>query len=88
MTGFFFYIYIMEELRSVCRNPWCKAPFVYTEKDMDIVDGVKVAPKECNKCKSFGGELSGGVTWKDKEYEGSRFDGLPHQIRYKINKYF
>ena len=78
----------MEELRSVCRNPWCKAQFIYTENDMDTVDGIKMPPKECNKCKSFSGELSGGVTWKDKEYEGSRFDGLPHQIRYKINKYF
>jgi hypothetical protein len=74
----------MEEIKAVCRNPWCKATFTYTEE----VDGIKVEPKECNKCKSFNNDTSGGVTWKDKEYEGSRFDGMPHQIRYKINKYF
>lgn len=78
----------MEELRSVCKNPWCKAPFFYTENDMDVVDGMKLPPKECNKCKSFSSEMSDGVTWKDKEYEGGRFDGIPHKIIYKVNKYF
>jgi hypothetical protein len=78
----------MEELRSVCRNPWCKATFIYTENDMIIIDGIKMEPKECNKCESFCNELSGGVTWKDKDYEGGRFNDQPNQIIYKINKYF
>ena len=73
----------MEE-RIVCRNPWCKGTFYYTEADMIVVDGNKVPPTQCKKCKSFSGELSGGVEWKDKEYEGSRFDGLPHKITYNV----
>lgn len=77
----------MEELKSVCKNPWCKGTFVYKEDDMVEVDGVKVPPKQCNKCRSFGCELSAGVEWKDKEYEGSRWDGMPHQIKYKVTTY-
>lgn len=91
----------MEELKSVCKNPWCKATFYYKEEDMIIenkdsrefkIDGIlnevkKLPPEQCHKCKSFDKDLSGGVEWKDREYEGSRFDGLPHQITYKITKY-
>ena len=77
----------MEELKSVCRNPWCKATFVYREEDM-IIDGEnKISPMTCKKCQSFDKDLSGGIEWKDKEYEGSRFDGMPHQIRYKVTNY-
>jgi phage FluMu protein Com len=47
----------------------------------------KVAPKECPKCKSFATELSGGVEWNTREYEGSRFDGMSHQIKYKVTNY-
>jgi hypothetical protein len=47
----------------------------------------KVPPRVCPKCRSFASELSGGVEWKDKEYEGSRFDSTPHQFRYKVTNY-
>jgi hypothetical protein len=91
----------MEELKSICKNPWCKATFIYTENDMVIVkddkrsskiDEVlnevnKVVPKVCHKCKSFDSELSGGVTWEDREYEGDRVDDKPHQIRYKVTNF-
>lgn len=91
----------MEELKSVCTNPWCKATFVYKESDMipletdrrgsnidNILDEVQmVPPPVCNKCKSFDTELSGGVTWNTKEYEGPRFDNMPHQIKYKVTNY-
>ncbi len=67
----------------VCRNPWCKGTFIYTE--LDIKENIH--PTECKKCRSFNKELSGGVEWKDKEYEGSRFDGLPHREIYKIKNF-
>ena len=47
----------------------------------------KEQPKECPKCKSFRSELSGGVEWKDKMYEGPRIDGRPHEIKYKVTNY-
>lgn len=77
----------MEEYKRVCSNPWCKGHFVYTDNDIKEIDGVKVHPKQCKKCSSFDTELSGGVKWEDKEYEGSRYDGLPHSISYKITNY-
>ena len=83
----------MEKMKTVCRSPWCKATFFYTENDMTIVEGKKdeevqkLPPTNCNKCKSFDTELSGGVEWVDKEYEGSRFDGTPHQFRYKVTNF-
>ena len=90
----------MEKMKTVCRSPWCKATFFYTEEDMivltdkrsskidEILEEVeKAPPTHCNKCRSFDTELSGGVEWKDREYEGSRFDGMPHQIRYKVTNY-
>lgn len=54
---------------------------------MSEEDGEMFPPKQCGKCRSFGSELSGGVTWNTKEYEGSRFDGMPHQIRYKVTNF-
>ncbi len=91
----------MEQMKTVCRNPWCKATFIYKDSDMvelkddirtskinDVLDEVKkVPPSHCPKCRSFNDELSGGVEWKDKEYEGSRFDGMPHQLKYKVTNY-
>lgn len=88
-------------MKTVCRSPWCKGTFFYTEDDMMVVsddsrsskiDGVlgevqKLPPSTCPKCKSFNTELSGGVEWSDKEYEGSRFDGTPHQMKYKVTNY-
>ena len=68
---------------EVCKNPWCKGTFVYKESDMVPVEQnikksnfvnnseevEKVAPSICPKCKSLETEMSGGVEWKDKEYE-------------------
>lgn len=74
--------------RTVCKNPWCKGTFEYKESDMvDSDDGRKIPPPQCPKCSSFANELSGGIEWKEKKYEGSRFDGQSHQISYKVNKY-
>lgn len=101
MMGFFFNIYFMEELKTVCRNPWCKATFFYKEEDMVVVsqdtrrnniDSVldevqKMPPTTCPKCNSFATELSGGIEWKTKDYEGSRFDGTPHEMRYRVTNY-
>lgn len=63
---------------KVCENPWCKGHFEYKGDD---------APKVCPKCKSFDTELSDGVIWKNKEYEGNRFDGTPHEININIKKF-
>lgn len=73
----------MSDLRTVCKSPWCKATFEYNESE--LVDGLP--PKECKKCRSFATELSGGIEWKDQTYEGSRFDGKPHEIKYKVTNF-
>ena len=77
----------MEKIVSVCKSPWCKAHFEYFSNEIKIVDGQEIRPTTCPKCRSFDSELSGGVTWTDKEYEGSRFDGMPHEIRYKVTNF-
>ena len=92
----------MEQMMAVCRNVWCKATFFYTESDMILVkvenprnskisqvlnDSEKEPPKFCKKCISFDKDLSGGVSWSEKEYEGSRDDGMPHQVKYKVTNY-
>ncbi len=64
--------------KTVCQNPWCKATFEFKED---------VTPQICNKCKSFDRDLSGGITWTEKKYEGSRFDDTPHQIKIDVRKY-
>ncbi len=91
----------MQQMISVCKNPWCKAHFPYTENDMVVVtenstnmkinqiieEVQKMPPQVCPKCRSFDTELSGGVTWTEKKYEGKRFDGLPHPISVNVSKY-
>lgn len=77
----------MELLSKICENPWCKAKFTYTEQDIHMVDGEEVRPKQCPKCISFSNDLSGGVTWTDKNYEGTIYDDGPHQIRYRITNF-
>jgi hypothetical protein len=77
----------MEKILSVCKNPWCKAHFYYTELDMIEVEDQLIPPKSCKKCQSFDKELSGGVDWNDKQYEGPRFDPRPHEIKYKVTNY-
>lgn len=47
----------------------------------------KAKPSFCNKCKSFDSELSGGVTWEDREYEGDRVDNKAHPINYKVTNF-
>lgn len=77
----------MEEFMSVCSNPWCKSTFTYTEFDFIKSDENLIHPNQCKKCRSFSNEMSGGVEWKDKTYEGDRFDGMPHQISYKVTNF-
>ena len=77
----------MEEFTLICSNPWCKATFTFTENDYIKVDGEVKQPKTCKKCRSFETELSGGIEWTDKTYEGSRFDDQPHEIRYKVTNF-
>ena len=67
----------MEEKKAVCGNPWCRAHYYYTSEE---------CPGQCNKCISFDTELSGGVTWTNKKYEGSRFDGMPHPISINVDR--
>ena len=74
----------MEVFRSVCKNPWCKAQFTFTELNF-IVDenGNKSEPTECRNCI----ENSQSVTWTDKKYEGD-LNWTPMEFKSKINKYF
>lgn len=68
----------MEDKQAICSNPWCKATFYYNSD---------IKPEQCSKCKSFDSELSGGVTWSEKKYEGDRFDGMPHLTKINIKPY-
>ncbi len=76
----------MEEIKLVCRNKWCKAQFRCDPKEVTEENGKKVYPKFCKKCKSFETELSGGITWEDKKYEGDPWKGA-HEIKYKVTNY-
>ncbi len=71
----------------VCQNPWCKAQFYYTESEMIEIEGEMTPPKQCRKCISFNTELSDGVEWNDKQYEGPRWDNRPHEIKYRVTNY-
>jgi hypothetical protein len=90
----------MKTFEAICKNPWCKAIFRYTEDDMievkpektisnlpSLNKPIKIAPDICPKCKSFDTELSGGVEWKDIDYEGDRIDGSAQEISYSVNYY-
>jgi hypothetical protein len=69
----------MEETReTICSNPWCKVIFSHS---------IELKPKQCPKCQSFDTELSGGVTWTEKKYEGPRWDGKGHEMTMNITKY-
>ena len=67
----------MEEKNAMCKNPWCKAPFTYNTEEQ---------PNQCWKCQSYDTDLSGGVTWTDKTYEGNRFDGQAHPISINVQR--
>ena len=77
----------MEKFIAICKNPWCKSHFEYTEEDMIIIEGVATVPKQCFKCISFNDDLSDGIEWEDREYDGERFDNKPHIIKYSVTKY-
>ncbi len=77
---------------KICKNPWCRGTFVYQENDMIEIfneDGTfeLFPPKTCPKCKSFNDELSDGVTWTDRTYEGDRSYFEPQSFKYRITKY-
>lgn len=72
--------------RLVCKNPWCKAQFTCQDDKIKEVDGKKIYPRQCKKCQSFDNELSGGVSWEDREYEGNPWVGS-QEIKYNITKY-
>jgi hypothetical protein len=76
----------MKELTAVCKNPWCKATFTYTENDIVEKDGKKIRPTICHKCHSFDCELSGGVSWEERTYEGDPWQGA-HSVKYKVTTY-
>lgn len=76
----------MGNFKSVCSNPWCKAHFSYTDLNFVKTDDGLIHPKQCQKCRSFDKELSGGVEWKDRTYEGP-IDNGPHEIKYKVTNY-
>lgn len=67
----------MELNSAICDMPWCKATFQY--------QGDK-KPDSCPKCRSFNNDLSGGVVWVEKKYEGSRIDGMSHLIDIKVER--
>jgi hypothetical protein len=64
--------------KTICSNKWCKITFEQ-EQSSDRT--------ECPKCRSMDTELSGGVSWTDKKYEGPRFDGMPHGLKVKVTNY-
>lgn len=71
-----------ETLELVCRNVWCKARFFIKESVIsNYSSGV------CDKCKDLDQNMSGGVSWEDHKYDGSRFDGRAHPIHIKVNNY-
>lgn len=72
--------------KLVCSNPWCKAHFTPLERDIKIIEGKQVYPRQCKKCKSFDEELSSGVSWEEKTYEGDPWSGSQN-IKYNITKY-
>ena len=64
--------------KSICKNAWCRATYSF-EGDMP--------PGECPKCNSFNSDLSAGVSWVDKKYDGPRDDGKPHQTSINTKYY-
>jgi len=65
--------------QAICSNLWCRVIFKFEGDE---------TPKECPKCSSFNTHLSGGVTWTDKVYDGSRYDNTPHITKIDVKKYF
>lgn len=80
----FFYIYTMINL--VCKNPWCKANFFIKESEIKEIRNKKIYPTQCKKCESFNNDLSAGVSWEEKKYEGNPWSGI-QKIKYNITNY-
>lgn len=76
----------MKEFKKVCSNPWCKATFRYREKDLIKTKNGLTPPRTCKKCESFDKELSGGVKWETKNYEGNPWEGAV-ESNYTITNY-
>jgi hypothetical protein len=70
--------------KSVCDKPYCKATFTVYKSDIQIVDDVEIWPSFCPGCRM----QESTITWEEKVYEGDRWDGTPHEFKYKINKYY
>ena len=70
--------------KCVCSRPYCKATFEVFEHDLQYVGDECVWPELCGICRT----QVQSVSWETKTYEGDRFDGTPHEFRYKINKYY
>ena len=62
--------------RDVCSNKWCRATYEFEGED---------APGFCQKCNSFNNQLSGGVTWQDRNYNEPLYDGKEHRSTMIIN---
>lgn len=80
----------MATYSRICVNPWCKGSYEYNDEIVivDEEDNNELAKhKQCPKCLSFSNDLSGGVTWVDKKYEGGYYDDGPHEIRYRITNF-
>lgn len=81
----------MEMIPKICQNAWCKAQFYFSEKDMIESDEtgelIKIEPPYCPKCKSFNLELSGGVSWEERQYEDDPFINGPFPIKYRVTNY-
>ncbi len=75
----------MERYTKVCEKPWCKATFIVLESNLEKgEDGSPILPKFCPNCEI----QEPVVSWEEKKYEGERWDGTPHEFRYKIKKYY
>lgn len=74
--------WLKEKVEFICTSKWCKVSYVdhrYSWYEKDI--------KTCHKCRSFDGELSGGVSFESKDYSGERHDGMAHQVDFKFSDY-
>lgn len=74
--------WLKEKVEFICTSKWCKVAYVdhrYSWYEKDI--------KTCQKCRSFAGELSDGVTFETKEYSGERHDGMAHPVDFKFSDY-
>lgn len=75
-------LWMKEKSEFICSMKWCKVAYIdyrYLWYEKDI--------KTCPKCRSFDGELSGGVSFSDKNYFGNRHDNQAHEVEFKFSDY-